>query len=295
MRIAERFKLWICISLVIIVAGFGMIAVNGFNLGIDFTGGTMMQINLHKAEVPVSDVQDLIAEFDLEAEIVHAGQTKEEVIIKTGKSLSNEDRVQIFNKFVEAYDLDVDNDLREANQFGPSVGKELQSKAMTSILIASVGMLIYITFRFEIIYGVTAIIALVHDVLVLLSVYALFGIPVNSSFIAAVLTIVGYSINDTIVVFDRVRENVKIMKRASFEEIANTSLKQTITRSINTSLTTLLVIGSLYFLGVESIKEFALPLLAGVITGTYSSIFIASPLWAAIKRGMKERAHYTGA
>jgi len=295
MRIAERFKLWICISLVIIVAGFGMIAVNGFNLGIDFTGGTMMQINLHKAEVPVSDVQDLIAEFDLEAEIVHAGQTKEEVIIKTGKSLSNEDRVQIFNKFVEAYDLDVDNDLREANQFGPSVGKELQSKAMTSILIASVGMLIYITFRFEIIYGVTAIIALVHDVLVLLSVYALFGIPVNSSFIAAVLTIVGYSINDTIVVFDRVRENVKIMKRASFEEIANTSLKQTITRSINTSLTTLLVIGSLYFLGVESIKEFALPLLAGVITGTYSSIFIASPLWAAIKRVMKEREHYTGA
>ena len=295
MRIAERFKLWICISLVIIVAGFGMIAVNGFNLGIDFTGGTMMQINLHKAEVPVSDVQDLIAEFDLEAEIVHAGQTKEEVIIKTGKSLSNEDRVQIFNKFVEAYDLDVDNDLREANQFGPSVGKELQSKAMTSILIASVGMLIYITFRFEIIYGVTAIIALVHDVLVLLAVYALFGIPVNSSFIAAVLTIVGYSINDTIVVFDRVRENVKIMKRASFEEIANTSLKQTITRSINTSLTTLLVIGSLYFLGVESIKEFALPLLAGVITGTYSSIFIASPLWAAIKRVMKEREHYTGA
>lgn len=295
MRIAERFKLWICISLVIIVAGFGMIAVNGFNLGIDFTGGTMMQINLHKAEVPVSDVQDLIAEFDLEAEIVHAGQTKEEVIIKTGKSLSNEDRVQIFNKFVQAYDLDVDNDLREANQFGPSVGKELQSKAMTSILIASLGMLIYITFRFEIIYGVTAIIALVHDVLVLLAVYALFGIPVNSSFIAAVLTIVGYSINDTIVVFDRVRENVKIMKRASFEEIANTSLKQTITRSINTSLTTLLVIGSLYFLGVESIKEFALPLLAGVITGTYSSIFIASPLWAAIKRVMKEREHYTGA
>lgn len=292
MRIAERFKLWICISLVIIVAGFGMIAVNGFNLGIDFTGGTMMQINLHKAEVPVSDVQDLIAEFDLKAEIVHAGQTKEEVIIKTGKSLSNEDRIKIFNKFVEAYDLDVDNDLREANQFGPSVGKELQQKAMKSILIASLGMLVYISFRFEIVYGMTAIIALIHDVLILLSVYALFGIPVNSSFIAAILTIVGYSINDTIVVFDRVRENVKIMKRASFEDIANTSLKQTITRSINTSLTTLFVIGSLYFLGVESIKAFALPLLAGVITGTYSSIFIASPLWAAIKREMKEREHH---
>jgi preprotein translocase SecF subunit len=294
MRIAERFKLWVCISLVVIVAGLGLAGVKGFNLGIDFTGGTMMQIDLHEESVPVSDVQDLIKEFDLDASIVHAGQTKEEVIIKTSQSLSNEQRTEIFNKFVEAYGLTSD-DMRGASQFGPSVGKELQSKAMTSILIAAVGMLIYITFRFEVVYGLTAIIALVHDVLVLLAVYSLFRIPVNSSFIAAVLTIVGYSINDTIVVFDRVRENVKIMKRASFEEIANTSLKQTISRSINTSLTTGLVIGSLYFLGSDSIKEFALPLFAGVLTGTYSSIFIASPLWATIKTKMKEKHHYSKA
>lgn len=294
MRIAERFKLWICISLVIIVAGFGMAAVKGFNLGIDFTGGTMMQINLNKESVPVSEVQELIEEFDLDAEIVHAGMTKEEVIIKTAKSLTNEERVQIFEKFEEKYSL-VSEDLRGASQFGPSVGKEIQNKAMMSIVIASIGMLIYISFRFEVIYGFTAIIALVHDVLILLAVYAMFRIPVNSSFIAAVLTIVGYSINDTIVVFDRVRENVKIMKKSSFEEIANKSLKQTITRSINTSLTTLLVIGSLYFLGVESIKEFALPLMAGVLTGTYSSIFIASPLWAALKTKMKEKHHYSKA
>jgi len=295
MRIAERFKTWICISLVIIVAGLGFALMNGgFNQGIDFTGGTMMQINLNKASVPVKEVQGLIEEFELDAEIVHAGATKEEVIIKTKQSLSNEKRVEIFNKFVETYDL-TNDDFRGAEQFGPSVGKELQRKALMSIMIASIGMLIYISFRFEVVYGVTAIIALIHDVLILLAVYSLFRIPVNSSFIAAVLTIVGYSINDTIVVFDRVRENVKIMKRASFEEIANKSLKQTITRSINTSLTTLLVIGSLYFLGVESIKEFALPLLAGVLTGTYSSIFIASPLWAAIKKKMKEKHHYSKA
>lgn len=295
MRIAERFKTWICISLVIIVAGLGFALMNGgFNQGIDFTGGTMMQINLNKASVPVKEVQALIEEFELDAEIVHAGATKEEVIIKTKQSLSNEKRVEIFNKFVETYDL-TNDDFRGAEQFGPSVGKELQRKALMSIMIASIGMLIYISFRFEVVYGVTAIIALIHDVLILLAVYSLFRIPVNSSFIAAVLTIVGYSINDTIVVFDRVRENVKIMKRASFEEIANKSLKQTITRSINTSLTTLLVIGSLYFLGVESIKEFALPLLAGVLTGTYSSIFIASPLWAAIKTKMKEKHHYSKA
>ncbi|MBN2898842.1 MAG: protein translocase subunit SecF [Clostridia bacterium] len=294
MKIAERFKLWICISLVIIVAGFGLAAVNGFNLGIDFTGGTMMQINLNQASVPVDEVQELIKDFNLDAEIVHAGSNKEEVIIKTSQSLSNADRVEIFNKFVEAYGLEND-DFRGAEQFGPSVGSELQQKALMSILIASIGMLIYISFRFEVVYGVTAIIALIHDVLILLAVYSLFNIPVNSSFIAAVLTIVGYSINDTIVVFDRVRENVKLMKRASFNDIANTSLLQTFSRSINTSLTTLLVIGALYFLGVESIKEFALPLMAGIITGTYSSIFIASPLWAAIKTYKRSKEHYSKA
>ncbi len=139
------------------------------------------------------------------------------------------------------------------------------------------------------IYGVSSIVALMHDVLVLLSIYAIFRVPVNSSFIAAVLTIVGYSINDTIVVFDRVRENVKRMEKASFVEIANTSLKQTITRSINTSLTTLLVIGSLYALGVESIKEFAFPLMAGVLVGTYSSIFVASPVWVLLKTAQKNK------
>lgn len=294
MRIAERFKLWMCISLVVIVVGFGFVAVRGFNLGIDFTGGTMMQINLHQASVPVKEIKALIEEFDLDAEIVHAGQTKEEIIIKTGQSLPNAKRIEIFNKFEEAYGLE-SLDLLGSAQFGPSIGKELQNKAMMSIVIASIGMLIYITFRFEVIYGLTAIIALIHDVLILLSVYAVFNIPVNSSFIAAVLTIVGYSINDTIVVFDRVRENVKIMKRVSFNDIANTSIKQTISRSINTSFTTLLVIGSLYFLGVESIKEFALPLMAGVLTGTYSSIFIASPLWAVFKTKMKEKHHYSKA
>lgn len=284
MRISEKFKIWIAISLIIIVVGFGIAATKGFNLGIDFTGGTMMQINLNST-VPVSEVQELIKDFNLNAEIVHAGTEKNEVIIKTSESLSNEQRIEIFNVFKEKYSLE-DVDFRGASQFGPSVGKEIQNKAFTSILVASVGMLIYITFRFELIYGISAIAALVHDVLILLSIYSIFRIPVNSSFIAAVLTIVGYSINDTIVVFDRVRENVKTMNKSSYEEIADTSLKQTITRSINTSLTTLLVIGALYFFGTESIKEFALPLVAGVIVGTYSSIFIASPLWALLKNMM---------
>ncbi len=294
MKIAEKFKLWLSISLVIIVIGFGVAAVKGFNMGIDFTGGTMMQINLHKADIPTSEVQNVIKDFKLDASVVHAGKDKQEIIIKTNKALSNADRIEIFDAFKGKYNL-AEEDFLGATQFGPSVGKELQEKALMSILIASVGMLIYITFRFEFVYGITAIIALLHDVLIALSIYAIFRIPINQSFIAAILIIVGYSINDTIVVFDRVRENVKSMKRASFNEIADTSLAQTITRSINTSLTTLLVIGSLYFLGVESIKEFALPLLAGVLTGTYSSIFIASPLWAKVKTYQKSKAHYSKA
>lgn len=161
-----------------------------------------------------------------------------------------------------------------------------------AILGAAVLMLIYITFRFELVFGLAAIVALLHDVLVLISVYAIFNITVNSSFIAAVLTIVGYSINDTIVVFDRLRENVKREKNKRYDEIADMSIGQTLTRSINTSLTTMLVIGSLLVLGVDSIKEFALPLMAGVAVGTYSSIFIASPVWALIRNRKAKKGSY---
>ncbi len=182
---------------------------------------------------------------------------------------------------------------RSTDQYSASVGDEIKNKAVLAVVIAAVGMLLYITVRFEIVFGITAIIALLHDVLILLSVYAVFQVPVNSAFIAAVLTVVGYSINDTIVVFDRIRENVKFEKRPDYFEVANRSLSQTITRSINTSITTLLVIGSLYIFGVDAIKELAFPLLAGVLAGTYSSIFIASPLWAMWKTSRADKSqHY---
>ncbi|MBZ4644832.1 MAG: protein-export rane protein SecF [Clostridia bacterium] len=146
-------------------------------------------------------------------------------------------------------------------------------------LIASILMLIYITFRFEFKSGVAAVIAMIHDVLVMLTVYAVFRIPINTSFIAAILTILGYSINDTIIVFDRIRENRKYMKKEEFSNVVNKSIWQTMARSINTSLTTLLTITVLYILGVQSIKDFAFPLIVGIVSGTYSSIFIASPIW----------------
>lgn len=288
MKIAQNYKIWFAISAAVIIIGLVMGFTSGLNLGIDFTGGTLMQFDVAK-QFTVDEMTEALKEFDLDPTIVHAGKTNTEVIIKTKKDLNNEARKEILAVLQEKFNKEAEGFLK-TSQFGPAIGKEISDKALISIGIASVGMLIYISFRFYFRFGVAAILALVHDVLIVLSVYAILRIPVNSPFIAAILTIVGYSINDTIVVFDRVRENLKYKKyKESYFDIADRSIKQTLTRSINTSITTLLVIGCLYFLGVDSIKEFTLPLLAGVLTGTYSSIFIASPIWALSMKVVKEQ------
>ncbi|WP_165000349.1 protein translocase subunit SecF [Anaerophilus nitritogenes] len=281
MKIVSKKKLWFSLSIAIIVIGLIMGMFRGFNLGIDFTGGTMMQVYLGKT-VPVNEVKEVIAKFDLDAEILHAGDKKEEIIIKTKKDLNTNERQEVFESLKDKYNLK-DNEPRQAEQFGPSMGSEIQRKALISIGIAALGMLIYITFRFEVKFGVSAILALIHDILIVLSVFAIFRIPLNSSFVAAMLTIVGYSINDTIVVFDRIRENMRYVKKKNYEEVVDMSINQTITRTINTSLTTLVMIAVLYIFGVEAIKTFTLPLILGTAVGTYSSIFIASPIWATLK------------
>jgi preprotein translocase SecF subunit len=288
--VTKKYKLWFSISGAFILVGLIVMLLNGLNFGIDFTGGTMMQVDLGKT-VEVSEIKDVIAEFDLNADIVHAGVDSNEVIIKTKASLSNTERIDIFEVLKAEYGL-ADEAFRGAEQFGPSIGAEIRNRALLAVVIASVAMLLYISVRFETVFGLAAVIALIHDVLILLSIYAIFRIPVNSSFIAAILTIVGYSINDTIVVFDRVRENVKREKGKTHFEIADMSISQTITRTINTSLTTLVVIGSLFIFGVSSIREFAFPLLAGVAVGTYSSIFIASPVWALLRHKISRKDAY---
>ena len=183
----------------------------------------------------------------------------------------------------------------KSEKFGPSVGEEIRRNAYLSIAIATALMLLYITVRFEFRFGLAAVAALIHDVLIGLSVYAIFRLQVNSSFVAAILTIVGYSINDTIVLFDRVRENRKSMKRGEYEELIDSSINQTMTRTINTSITTLVAILCLYIFGVTAIREFALPLLVGVVVGTYSSIFIASPAWYEMMiRDKHHKRSYSG-
>ncbi|WP_069649394.1 protein translocase subunit SecF [Caloranaerobacter ferrireducens] len=290
MNIIRNRNKFFLISLAIIVVGLVMAIVSGLNFGIDFTGGTLLQIDFGK-KIPVNEIREITDEFDKNASILHAGDNKEQVIIKTTLDLDNKDRLEIFNKFKEKYNLN-DEAFIQSQKFGPSIGGEIRTKALLSVIIATIGMLIYITFRFEFKFGISAIIALIHDVLIALSVYAIFKVPVNSSFVAAMLTIVGYSINDTIVVFDRIRENIKIMKKDKYEDIVNKSISQTIVRSINTSFTTLLAIVVLYIFGVEAIKDFALPLIVGIIAGTYSSIFIASPIWYLLKTRVTDRNNY---
>ena len=282
LKIVDKFKIFATISIAIAVIGIGLGFAKGYNMGIDFTGGTTIDINLHKY-VENNELLDIIKAYDTTASVDYLGEAKDKIQIKTTEKMEESKRLEVFSKYKEKYGLK-DTDLLQSGYIGPSIGKEIQSKAVVSVIIASIFMLIYISFRFKFTFGISAIIALLHDVLIVIAIYAIFRVPVNSPFVTAILTVVGYSINDTIVVFDRIRENAKMHPKMDRMTLADVSIRQTVTRSINTSVTTLLSILMLYILGVDSIKEFTFPLLVGILSGTYSSIFIASPLWVLFEK-----------
>lgn len=285
MNIVEKRKTWFTISIIIIIAGLLAMPINAMmgngilNFDVEFIGGTVMEVNIGQDFDITNDIRPIVIEItgDESPQITRSGD--QGVSIKT-KSIDATTRTKLYDALKEKYNLDGMNDLLNVDDVSPTISTEMQLKALQALLIASILMLIYITFRFkDWRFGLAAVLPLIHDVLIVLAVYSIGRVPVNNSFIAAILTIVGYSINDTIVVFDRIRENRKAAKKGDLEGLIDRSISQTIVRSINTSVTTLLTITVLYFLGVQSIKEFALPLIVGIISGTYSSIFIASPLW----------------
>lgn len=281
-NVIRHRKVYYIITVLILLIGLGAGGIRGYNYGIDFTGGTMLQMDL-KSHQPVASVQQVLDDQGVDGEIVYAGENQEQVIIRTIQSLDNDQRKELINGMEEAFDV-TDKEVLSIEQFGPSVGQELRNNALIAVLIASLGMLIYIIIRFEWKFGLAAIAGVAHDVLMVLAFYGLFSITINSPFIAGVLTVVGYSINDTIVVFDRIRENLGIMKKSNTEELIDTSINQTLGRSIMTSFTTLLVMIPLFILTGPAIREFVLPLMIGVTVGCASSIFVASPIYYELCR-----------
>ncbi|SHI65119.1 preprotein translocase subunit SecF [Clostridium amylolyticum] len=282
LKIIEKTKLWFSASLIVILIGMGFIATKGLNFGIDFKGGTQLVIEMGK-DFQKPEVDEIIKKYDTSALTNKIENTKIEI---KSNSLTDENSKKMLEELKQKYNLN-EKFIESQDYIGSSIGKESTNKAYIALLVAVAFMLLYVGLRFEFKFGAAAILALVHDVLITLSVYAIFQIPVNSPFIAAILTIIGYSINDTIVIFDRIRENQKNMRRKSIEEVANISITQTMRRSINTSLTTLITIVAVYIF-VPTVRDFSFPLIIGIATGTYSSIFIASPIWVLLKKKNKK-------
>ncbi len=274
----SRRKIFYIISACVFACGILFFAIRGFNYGIDFTGGTMLEVDMG-SKVSAAEISSSIREFDLNESIVFSGEDGSTAIIKTTKALGAADRDKVTDKLVEDFKLG-DDAVKSSEEFGATIGSEIRSNAIKSILIAALFMLAYIIIRFRSWkYGVAAVAGIGHDVLVLLSMYAIFHFTVNNPFIAVLLTIVGYSINDTIVIFDRIRENRRVMRGKPLTEILNTSINQTLDRSIMTSITTFVAIIPLMVLVSSALAGFVIPLMIGVICGTYSSIFICSPLY----------------
>ena len=271
-------KIFYIASCAIIIIGLVCSIAFGMNYGIDFTGGTTIQVEMGE-QVKISDVEDAIKSFDLDPSIIYTGEGNTQVQIKTIKALENSERNEVFSALQEKFGLE-EGALIASEQFGPSVGDELKANAFKAVVIAAIGMLIYIIFRFKSWkYGFSAIVGVAHDVLMVLAFYAIFRYTVNNPFIAAILTLVGYSINDTIVIFDRIRYNKKLYAKNNNETNIDLSLNQTLNRTIMTSLTTLVVMVPLIVLVGGSISQFIIPLMVGVIVGCYSSIFVCAPLY----------------
>ena len=271
------------LSITLIVAGIASLIIKGGPLlSIDFTGGTVAQVKFEKP-VELGQLRETLSDYGFEgAEIVEFG-SPDEVLIKTQFSGSSS---EISEQLTLA--LGKTFTLRRVESVGPKIGKELQSDALKAIGLALILILIYITFRFDRYYALGSVMALIHDVLITLGVFSLLDYEINLSIIAAFLTIVGYSLNDTIVVFDRIRENIPKYMKKTLNDVVNISLNETLNRTVITSLTTMMVVVILFLWGGKVINLFAFALIIGVFVGTYSSLFVASPVMVYFEKRSKK-------
>ncbi|MBO6158285.1 MAG: protein translocase subunit SecF [Firmicutes bacterium] len=285
MKIIENRRTYFIISAVVIAAGLISLIFRGLNFDIEFAGGTILQLEMHQKVEDHSRLEQIVKEVsgDTNPQIQsisgNGGDTQIQIKVK---EIPAETITALYEAVASEYGLDMENkaDLLEQSSISPIISSEMKRAAIISSIVAGILMLIYITVRFrDICFGLGALIPLIHDCLVVLAMYTILQIPVNNTFIVALLTIVGYSINNTIVVFDRIRENRPVYRSYQTAALCDDSIMQTLGRSLGTSFTTIVMILLLYILGVQSLRWFALPLLVGMIAGTYSSLFIASPVW----------------
>ena len=272
-----RIKAAVTFSVVLILIGLGSVAVSGgLKFGIDFAGGTLIQLQF-KSPPDIEVIRDGLKTIGLGESTIQEFGSKKDILIRVQRS---EEKLEAVGSIVRKSlmgKFNVDEiTVERVEMVGPKVGRDLREKALLSILYAIIGIVIYISWRFELQYAIAAIIALVHDVLVTIGAFSIFDKEFTLVIVAAFLTIIGYSLNDTIVVFDRIRENLRRKGKSSIAEMINTSINQTLSRTLLTSGTTLLVVIALFFFGGEIIHDFSFALLVGIFIGTYSSIFIAS-------------------
>lgn len=277
--LAKR-KIAVFASSIVILIGIGvMIWHGGPDYSIDFLGGTEIHVEFDQ-QAPISEIRASLAEIGFgRAEIKKFGSARDVLIRVEQQEAGTEISSAILQRLQSSF-AQLNPTMLSVESVGPRIGKELRTAAVWAVLVSLVLILVYIWIRFEFVFGIGAIVALFHDVLITLGMFTLFRLEISLSVVAAFLTLVGYSLNDTIVVFDRIRENIRGMRREGFVKILNVSINQSLNRTIITSMTTLIVVAVLYFNGGEVLRNFAFALLVGIIVGTYSSIFIATPVVA---------------
>jgi len=271
---SKRFGI---LSVVVLILSVGLIMTKGFNYGIDFAGGTLVQVQ-YEGKAPIKKIREAISkDKHYESASVTFFGSEEEVVVRTktsSKALGEDvgDKMRALLKDTGKFEI------RRVDMVGAKVGSELREKGLMSLLLAIIGILIYVSFRFEWRFAIASVMALVHDVTIAMGAVVLFNIEVNLDTLAALLTILGYSLNDTIIVFDRIREGIRTIKNPDLGDIIDESVTRTLSRTTLTSLTTFFVVFTLWMFGGEIIHGFGFTLLVGIIVGTYSSIFVASPI-----------------
>ncbi len=272
-----KAKYFATLSLILVLSSWVIIAIKGFNYGIDFAGGTVIQIKYDK-KAPLKEIRSKLSHTKKfkDAIVTNFGSDKE-IIIRT--NTSSKEVTKDLSQEVKKILSDTGNfEIRRVDMIGPQIGSELREKGIKATIYAIIGILLYVSFRFEWRFALASVIALIHDVSIALGAIALLKIPFNLDILAAILTILGYSLNDTIIVFDRIRESLVKLKKVNLFDLIDESVTRTLSRTVLTSLTTFFVVLVLYLFGGEILKGFSFTLLVGIIVGTYSSIFVASPI-----------------